>query len=148
MSVINISLYTPIGTKLKVKENTTTSISESFKLKEMCIIYNKLILNLQKMIDAENTYYNAKDKLVNELPMILRNENYEYGDELTNNINNAIKNIKSIYQDSEEDVNRLFELTQISDINFEKEYIFGFTENRTEMTLITGLKLLEQYLSN
>ena len=54
----------------------------------------------------------------------------------------------SIYQDAQEDVNRLYVLTQISELKFEKEYIFELSEHRTEMTLITGLKLLEQYLSN
>ncbi len=148
MSVINISLYTPISDKLKVKESTTTSISESFKINEMITIYSKLISNLQNMIDAENAYYNAKDILVNELPMVMSTENYEYGSQLSQNVNNAIENIKRIYQDTQEDVNRLYELTQISELKFEKQYIFGFSENRTEMTLITGLKLLEQYLSN
>ena len=54
----------------------------------------------------------------------------------------------SIYQDAQEDVNRLYELTQISELKFEKEYIFELSEHKTEMSIITGLKLLEQYLSN
>ncbi len=148
MSVINIHLYTPISDKLKVKENTSNSISESSKLEEIFTIYNKLISNLENMIDAENAYYDAKDKLVNELPMVMRTENYDYGEELSNNVDNAIENIKRIYRDAEKDVERLITLTEISELKFKKEYIFGFSEHRTEMTLITGLKLLEQYLSN
>jgi hypothetical protein len=148
MSVIDIRLYTPISDKLKVKESTTGSISESFKIGEMRTIYSKLISNLQNMIDAENAYYIAKDTLVNELPMVMSTENYEYGSQLSQNVNIAIENIKRIYQAAQEDVNRLYELTQISELKFEKQYIFGFSENRTEMTLITGLKLLDQYLSN
>ncbi len=148
MSVIDIRLYTPISDKLKVKESTTGSISESFKIREMRTIYSKLISNLQNMIDAENAYYTAKDTLVNELPMVMRTENYEYGSQLSQNVDKAIEDIKRIYQNAQEDVNRLYELTQISELKFEKQYIFGFSENRTEMTLITGLKLLDQYLSN
>ncbi len=145
---MNINLYTHIGTKLDIKEDTTNSISESFKLKEMQTIYSKLISDLKIMISAENAYYDAKDKLVDELPIVMCTENYDYGEELSNNVNNAIVNIQRIYRDAQIDVERLITLTEISDIKFEKKYIFEFSKDRTEMSIITGLKLLEQYLSN
>jgi hypothetical protein len=140
MSVMNINLYTHIGTKLDIKEDTTNSISESFKLKEMQTIYSKLISDLKIMISAEKTYYDAKDRLIYEDP--------EYYEELSLNLLSAIVNIQRIYRDAQIDVERLITLTEISDIKFEKKYIFEFSEDRTEMSIITGLKLLEQYLSN
>lgn len=147
MSVINISQYKPISAKLKAKENITTSISQSFKLGEMRTIYSKLISNLQKMIYAENAYHAAKDRLVNELPEVMRTENYSYGTMLSENVDKCIEDMKRIYHDSQNDVDRLLELTEISELKFEKQYIFAYSENRTENTLVTGLKILEQYLS-
>ncbi len=146
MSVINISQYTPISAKLKVKEDTTTSISESFKFREMNTIYSKLISNLQKMIDVENAYYVAKDRLVNELHEVMRTQNYAYGTMLSKNVDKCIEDMKHIYHDSQSDVDRLLELTEISELKFEKQYIFEYSENKTENTLVTGLKILEQYL--
>ena len=147
MSTINISQYTHISIKLTLKEDTTTSISESFKVKEMSTIYSNLIFNLEKMIDAENAYYAAKDRLVNELPEVMSTENYEYGSMLSKNVDKCIENIKDIYQDSQSDVERLLVLTEISELKFEKQYVFAYGKNRTENTLVTALNLLEQYLN-
>jgi hypothetical protein len=147
MSVINISQYKPIIIKLTFKEDTTTSISESFKIKEMSTIYSNLISNLEKMIDAENAYYAAKDRLVNELDEVMTTENYEYGSMLSKNVNKCIEDIKDIYRDSQYDVNRILLLTEISELKFEKEYVFENSQNRSENTIVTALKLLEQYLA-
>jgi hypothetical protein len=140
MSKINISQYKSIHDKLKLKENSVTTISESFKFREMITIYSNLISNLTNIIHAEKTYYDAKDRLIYEDP--------EYYEELSLNLLSAIVNIQRIYRDAEIYVNRLITLTEISELKFEKEYFFEFSEDRTEMTIITGLKLLEQYLSN
>lgn len=144
MSVINISQYRHISTKLKDRGNSTTSIYESFKFGEMYAIYCRLISNLENIIQYENA---SKDRLINELPEVMRTENYPHGMMLSNNVGKCAEDIKRIYNDCQSDVERLLELTEISELKFEKQYIFEYSKDKTENTLVTGLNILQQYVS-
>lgn len=144
MSKINISQYKHSGIKLKESENVTTSIYESFKIREIRTIYSKLISNLEKMIKYENA---SKDRVINELPEVMCTEKYPHGMILSNNIDKCVEDMKQIYNDCQRDVERLLELTEISELKFEKQYIFDNSKNKTENTLVTGLNLLQQYVA-
>ena len=146
MSVINIFNHSPICDLIKKKERSITTYSEYDKLERINVIYSKLISKITEMSNAENAYYDAKDKLVRELSKVMRTENYDYGAILIENVDNCINIIKSIYNDSQKYIVELLELTEISDFKFQKQYVFEYTENRTENTLFTALKLIEQYL--
>jgi hypothetical protein len=65
---------------------------------------------------------------------IIENENFDF------------EKIKVLIERSQPAVDRLFELTGITEIKFEKDYILRSTKSETENTVITGLKLIKQYL--
>ena len=65
---------------------------------------------------------------------IIENENFDF------------EKIKVLIERSQPAVDRLFELTGITEIKFEKYYILRSTKSETENTIITGLKLIKQYL--
>ena len=147
MSVINIFNHSPISDLIRKKERNVKTYSEYSKIERINVIYIELISKITEMSNAENAYYDAKDKLVRELPKVMRTENYDYGAILTENVDDSIETIKSIYNDSQKYIDELLQLTEISDFKFEKQYVFDYSENKAENTLFTALKLIEQYLN-
>ena len=160
MNVINNK---DIITKLNAKKNSTNS----FYIEQILNTHSMVIANLKNMEVYEKAYNNAKDMLVNELPYIMReterfmfiaeNDLTEtqkiekekikaYSTMLTNNIDKCIDNIKFVYQDAQSDVDEILTFTGLSELNFEKEYVFELSKDKTENTMFTALKLIEQYI--
>ena len=109
-------------------------------------IYYSLIETIQSMKMAEYFYYEAKQALVDQMHNIMGTENYAHGHELSDHLDTCVEEIKRICKKDTENVARLLEITGIAISDIEREYIFSMSANRTEISFITGIKIIYRFL--
>ena len=109
-------------------------------------IYQSLTDSLRSMKMAEYSYYEAKQALVDEMRDVMDTQNYQYGHELSDHLNTCIEEIKRICRKDLENVAQLIELTGVTIRDIDREYVFGLSANRTEMSAVTGMKIIQQFL--
>jgi hypothetical protein len=115
-------------------------------ISEVISIHESLTESLRSMKMAEYFYYEAKQDLVDEMRDVMDTQNYQYGRELSDNLDTCIEEIKRVCRKDLQNVTRLLELTGVTIRDIDREYVFGLSANRTEMSAVTGIKMIQQFL--
>ncbi len=115
-------------------------------ISEVISIHESLTESLRSMKMAEYFYYEAKQTLVDEMRDVMDTQNYQYGHKLSDHLDTCIEEIKRVCRKDIENVTRLLELTGVTIRDIDREYVFGLSANRTEMSAVTGIKMIQQFL--
>jgi hypothetical protein len=134
--------------KKRYEERTQRIYGESSiaLISEVISIHESLTESLRSMKMAEYFYYEAKQALVDEMRDVMDTQNYQYGHELSDHLDTCIEEIKRICRKDLQNVTRLLELTGVTIRDIDREYVFGLSANRTEMSAVTGIKMIQQFL--